>query len=149
MMGAGWMIYLVRYLDSLMQESDCITVMLTLAVKLIILCVVSYRLIKQSYLEIALSYLYFAKGNEDVSETDELVPSKSSVCVPCFGKWPLQNRKYLLCILPYYYLQWLIHHTDTECPPRKITQKNHIIEFYLFWCYLSWIIIFKIFFCIK
>uniref|UniRef100_A0A8C3Y0P8 Cilia and flagella associated protein 54 n=2 Tax=Catharus ustulatus TaxID=91951 RepID=A0A8C3Y0P8_CATUS len=37
-----------------------------------------YELIKQSYLEIALSYLYFAKDNEDVSETDELVPSKSS-----------------------------------------------------------------------
>ncbi|KAM7056788.1 cilia- and flagella-associated protein 54 [Acridotheres tristis] len=37
-----------------------------------------YELIKQSYLEIALSYLYFAENNEDVSETDELVPSKAS-----------------------------------------------------------------------
>ncbi|KAI1239027.1 Cilia- and flagella-associated protein 54, partial [Lamprotornis superbus] len=36
-----------------------------------------YELIKQSYLEIALSYLYFAENKEDVSETDELVPSKS------------------------------------------------------------------------
>ncbi|KAF4791553.1 hypothetical protein TURU_129343 [Turdus rufiventris] len=37
-----------------------------------------YELIKQSYLEIALSYLYFAKDNEHLSESDELVPSKSS-----------------------------------------------------------------------
>ncbi|KAL2309589.1 hypothetical protein Nmel_005802, partial [Mimus melanotis] len=37
-----------------------------------------YELIKQSYLEIALSYLYFAENNDDVSETDKLVPSRSS-----------------------------------------------------------------------
>ncbi|XP_062348340.1 cilia- and flagella-associated protein 54 [Cinclus cinclus] len=37
-----------------------------------------YELIKQSYLEIALSYLYFARNNEDLSQTDEFVPSKSS-----------------------------------------------------------------------
>ncbi|KAM4902054.1 cilia- and flagella-associated protein 54 [Sylvia borin] len=37
-----------------------------------------YELIRRSYLEIALSYLYFAKYNEDISETDELVSSKSS-----------------------------------------------------------------------
>lgn len=136
-MGAGWMIYLVRYLASLMQESDFITVMLTLKVKLIILCIVSYRLIRRSYLEIALSYLYFAKYNEDGSDTDELVPSKSSVCFLSFGQSPLQNRKYVLCTLPYYYLQWLIHHTDTDSS-RKITQRNHVIEFDLVWYYLSW-----------
>ncbi|XP_066039514.1 cilia- and flagella-associated protein 54 [Chamaea fasciata] len=38
-----------------------------------------YELIRQSYLEIALSYLYFAKYKEDASETDELVPSKSKL----------------------------------------------------------------------
>ncbi|NWY68452.1 CFA54 protein, partial [Erithacus rubecula] len=37
-----------------------------------------YDLIKQSYLEIALSYLYFAR-NEDLSETDESMPSTLSV----------------------------------------------------------------------
>lgn len=78
------MIYLVRYLASLMQESDCITVMLTLIVKLIILWV-SYRLIRRSYLEIALLYLYFAENKEDETQTDESVPSKSSVCFLFFG----------------------------------------------------------------
>lgn len=68
-----------------MQESDCSIVMLTLVAKLIILCVVSYRLIRRSYLEIALLYLYFARNNEDVSQTDKLVPSKSSVRVLSLG----------------------------------------------------------------
>ncbi|XP_064275850.1 cilia- and flagella-associated protein 54 isoform X2 [Passer domesticus] len=37
-----------------------------------------YELIRRSYLEIALSYFYFAETNEDESETDNSVPSKSS-----------------------------------------------------------------------
>ncbi|XP_031963144.1 cilia- and flagella-associated protein 54 isoform X1 [Corvus moneduloides] len=37
-----------------------------------------YELIRRAYLEIALLYLYFATDNEDVSQTDKLVPSKSS-----------------------------------------------------------------------
>lgn len=151
MMGAGWMLYLVRYLASLMQETDFITVMHTLVVKLIILCAVSYRLVRRSYLEIALSYFRFAESNEDESETDSSVPSKFSVCFLSFGQGPLQNRKYVLCTLPYYYLQRLIYHTETTSP-RKITQRNHIVEFDLVWCYLSrllcWII-FKIVFYIK
>ncbi|XP_053799690.1 cilia- and flagella-associated protein 54 isoform X3 [Vidua chalybeata] len=39
-----------------------------------------YELIRRSYLEIALSYLYFAEKKEDDSQTDELVPSKSGTC---------------------------------------------------------------------
>ncbi|OWK63050.1 Cilia- and flagella-associated protein 54, partial [Lonchura striata] len=53
-----------------------------------------YELIRRSYLEIALLYLYFAENKEDESQTDESVPSKSSVCFLFFGQWPLQNRKY-------------------------------------------------------
>ncbi|XP_031363376.2 cilia- and flagella-associated protein 54 [Lonchura striata] len=37
-----------------------------------------YELIRRSYLEIALLYLYFAENKEDESQTDESVPSKSS-----------------------------------------------------------------------
>ncbi|KAM6425269.1 LOW QUALITY PROTEIN: cilia- and flagella-associated protein 54 [Rhynochetos jubatus] len=37
-----------------------------------------FELIRRSYLEIALLYLHFATNNEDVSQTDEMVPSKSN-----------------------------------------------------------------------
>ncbi|KFW77945.1 Putative uncharacterized protein C12orf63, partial [Manacus vitellinus] len=37
-----------------------------------------YELIRRSYLEIALLYLHFTTNNEAVSQTDEMVPSKSS-----------------------------------------------------------------------
>ncbi|KAJ7401563.1 hypothetical protein BTVI_94650 [Pitangus sulphuratus] len=37
-----------------------------------------YELIRRSYLEIALLYLHFATSNEAVSQTDKMVPSKSS-----------------------------------------------------------------------
>ncbi|XP_027535729.1 cilia- and flagella-associated protein 54 [Neopelma chrysocephalum] len=37
-----------------------------------------YELIRRSYLEIALLYLHFATNNEAVSQTDQMVPSKSS-----------------------------------------------------------------------
>ncbi|XP_027743250.1 cilia- and flagella-associated protein 54 [Empidonax traillii] len=37
-----------------------------------------YELIRRSYLEIALLYLHFATNNEAVSQTDKMVPSKSS-----------------------------------------------------------------------
>ncbi|XP_068047777.1 cilia- and flagella-associated protein 54 isoform X1 [Anomalospiza imberbis] len=43
-----------------------------------------YELIRRSYLEIALSYLYFAENKENESQSDELVPSKSSTCS---GDW--------------------------------------------------------------
>jgi len=68
-----------------MQESDCIIAMLTLIVTLIDLCVVSYRLIRRSYLEIALLYLHFATNTGHVSQTDKMVPSKSNVCFLSFG----------------------------------------------------------------
>ncbi|KAM6417221.1 cilia- and flagella-associated protein 54 [Pluvialis apricaria] len=38
----------------------------------------NFELIRRSYLEIALLYLHFATNNEDVSQTDEMVPSKSN-----------------------------------------------------------------------
>lgn len=57
-----------------------IIVMLTSIVTLNDLCLVSYRLIRRSYLEIALLYLHFATNKEDVSQTDKMVPSKSNVC---------------------------------------------------------------------
>lgn len=69
----------------LTQESDCIIVMLTSRVTLIDLCVVSYRLIRRSYLEIALLYLHFATNKEDMSQPDKMVPSKSNVCFLSFG----------------------------------------------------------------
>lgn len=75
----------MRYLAGLMQGSDCVTVMLTLIVKLIILCVVSYRLIRQAYIEIALLYLHLASNDEDVPQTDKSIPSKSSVCFYLLG----------------------------------------------------------------
>ncbi|XP_009880942.1 PREDICTED: uncharacterized protein CFAP54 [Charadrius vociferus] len=37
-----------------------------------------FELIRRSYLEIALLYLHFATNNEDVSQTDKIVPSKSN-----------------------------------------------------------------------
>nr|XP_009672883.1 PREDICTED: putative uncharacterized protein C12orf63 [Struthio camelus australis] len=37
----------------------------------------NFELIRRSYLEIALLYLHFATNKEDVSQTDEMVPSKS------------------------------------------------------------------------
>ncbi|KAM6320974.1 LOW QUALITY PROTEIN: cilia- and flagella-associated protein 54 [Aegotheles albertisi] len=37
-----------------------------------------FELIRRSYLEIALLYLSFATNNEDVSQTDKMVPSKSN-----------------------------------------------------------------------
>ncbi|XP_030335899.1 cilia- and flagella-associated protein 54 isoform X2 [Strigops habroptila] len=37
-----------------------------------------YELIRRSYLEIALLYLHFATNNEDMSQTDKMVPSKSN-----------------------------------------------------------------------
>ncbi|KFZ69177.1 Putative uncharacterized protein C12orf63, partial [Podiceps cristatus] len=37
-----------------------------------------FELIRRSYLEIALLYLHFATNNEDVSQTDKMVPSKSN-----------------------------------------------------------------------
>ncbi|XP_010285965.1 PREDICTED: putative uncharacterized protein C12orf63, partial [Phaethon lepturus] len=37
-----------------------------------------FELIRKSYLEIALLYLHFATNNEDVSQTDKMVPSKSN-----------------------------------------------------------------------
>ncbi|XP_025979014.2 cilia- and flagella-associated protein 54 [Dromaius novaehollandiae] len=37
----------------------------------------NFELIRRSYLEIALLYLHFAKNKEDVSQRDEMVPSKS------------------------------------------------------------------------
>ncbi|XP_030309874.1 cilia- and flagella-associated protein 54 [Calypte anna] len=37
------------------------------------------ELIRRSYLEIALLYLHFASNNEDVSQMDEMVPSKSNI----------------------------------------------------------------------
>ncbi|KAM6301684.1 cilia- and flagella-associated protein 54 [Podargus strigoides] len=38
----------------------------------------NFELIRRSYLEIALLYLHFATNNKDVSQTDEMVPSKSN-----------------------------------------------------------------------
>ncbi|XP_010132488.1 PREDICTED: putative uncharacterized protein C12orf63, partial [Buceros rhinoceros silvestris] len=38
-----------------------------------------FELIRRSYLEIALLYLHFATNNEDVSQTDKTVPSKSNI----------------------------------------------------------------------
>ncbi|XP_010014599.1 PREDICTED: uncharacterized protein CFAP54, partial [Nestor notabilis] len=37
-----------------------------------------FELIRRSYLEIALLYLHFATNNEDMSQTDKMVPSKSN-----------------------------------------------------------------------
>ncbi|XP_064899539.1 cilia- and flagella-associated protein 54 isoform X1 [Columba livia] len=38
-----------------------------------------FELIRRSYLEIALLYLHLARNNEDVSQTDKMVPSKSNI----------------------------------------------------------------------
>lgn len=55
----------------------------------------SYRLVRRSYLEIALSYFHFAE-NEDESETDNSVPSKLSVCFSIF--WAVASSKQEICI---------------------------------------------------
>ncbi|KFP67075.1 Putative uncharacterized protein C12orf63, partial [Cariama cristata] len=39
----------------------------------------NFALIRRSYLEIALLYLHFATNNEDVSQTDKMMPSKSNI----------------------------------------------------------------------
>ncbi|XP_009462277.1 PREDICTED: uncharacterized protein CFAP54 [Nipponia nippon] len=52
-----------------------------------------FELIRRSYLEIALLYLHFATNNEDVSQTDKKVPSKSNTSPGELSSSPEEARK--------------------------------------------------------
>ncbi|KAM6136893.1 LOW QUALITY PROTEIN: cilia- and flagella-associated protein 54 [Pterocles gutturalis] len=52
-----------------------------------------FELIRRSYLEIALLYLHFATNNEDVSQTDKMVPSKSNASSEELSSSPEESLK--------------------------------------------------------